>query len=241
MSRPYKLKLHKFADMTNHEFVNSGYANSKVSHYRSLHGSRRITGFTHDQTDNLPQSVDWRKNGAVTGVKDQGQCVSCWAFSTVVAVEGLNKIKTNQLVSLSEQELVDCNRDNEGCSGGLTDNAFDFIKKTGGITTEQNYPYKAVDESCDSSRGVFIGPCGTELNHGAAVVGYGATLDGTKYWIVKNSWGTEWGEKGFIRMQRGVEAEDGAVWSLSKMNSRPLSYVPCCQLISYRGASSLIK
>lgn len=77
---------------------------------------------------------------------------SCWAFSAVVGVEGINKIKTGQLVSLSEQELVDCEKDNEGCNGGLMENAYEFIKKNGGITTEGIYPYRARDSRCDSSK-----------------------------------------------------------------------------------------
>ncbi|KAA8533237.1 hypothetical protein F0562_033230 [Nyssa sinensis] len=124
MDKPYKLKLNKFADMTNHEF-RSTYAGSKVKHYRMFRGSRGGTGgFMHEKTDNLPPSIDWRKKGAVTGVKDQGKCGSCWAFSTVVGVEGINQIKTNELISLSEQELVDCESDNQGCNGGLMENAY---------------------------------------------------------------------------------------------------------------------
>ncbi|EEF47602.1 vignain-like [Ricinus communis] len=253
--RPYKLRLNKFADMTNHEFLQH-YGGSKVSHYRMFHGSRRQTGFAHENTSNLPSSIDWRKQGAVTGVKDQGKCGSCWAFSSVAAVEGINKIKTGELISLSEQELVDCNSVNHGCDGGLMEQAFSFIEKTGGLTTENNYPYRAKDGYCDSakmntpmvtidgyemvpendehalmqavanqpvsiaidaggqdfqfySEGVYTGDCGTELNHGVALVGYGATQDGTKYWIVKNSWGSEWGENGFIRMQRENDVEEG--------------------------------
>ncbi|KAA8529670.1 hypothetical protein F0562_034230 [Nyssa sinensis] len=256
MDNPYKLKLNKFADMTNHEF-RSSYAGSKVKHYRMLRGSRGGTGgFIHEKTGNLPPSIDWRKKGAVTGVKDQGKCGSCWAFSTIVGVEGVNQIKTKELISLSEQELIDCESDNQGCNGGLMENAYEFIKQNGGITTEGLYPYEATDGNCDASKmnspvvmidghenvpvndenalmkavanqpvsvaidaggsnwqfyseGVFNGDCGTELDHGVAVVGYGTTLDGTKYWLVKNSWGPEWGEEGYIRMQRGIDAEEG--------------------------------
>ncbi|KAK4376958.1 hypothetical protein RND71_003254 [Anisodus tanguticus] len=234
MDRPYKLKLNKFSDMTNHEFRN--FYSSKVKHFRMLHGSRPTTGFMHEKADNLPASVDWRKQGAVTGVKDQGKCGSCWAFSTIVGVEGINKIKTGQLVSLSEQELVDCEKDNEGCNGGLMENAYEFIKKNGGSNSPvvnidghemvpandedalmkavANQPVSiAIDASGSDlqfySEGVFNGNCGTELDHGVAVVGYGSTHDGTKYWIVKNSWGTDWGEQGYFRMQRGIDAEEG--------------------------------
>ncbi|XP_052183232.1 vignain-like [Diospyros lotus] len=254
--KPYKLKLNKFADMTNHEFKQT-YAGSKIKHHRLLRGSHGNGSFMYEKVEYVPPSIDWRKKGAVTGVKDQGRCGSCWAFSTVVAVEGINQIKTNKLVSLSEQELVDCDtEENEGCDGGLMDLAFEFIKEKGGITTEENYPYTARDGKCDVykernpvvsidghedvppnnekallkavanqpvsvaidaggtnfqfySEGVFSGNCGRELDHGVAIVGYGTTQDGTMYWTVKNSWGEEWGEKGYIRMQRGVSAREG--------------------------------
>ncbi|XP_028791793.1 vignain-like [Neltuma alba] len=257
MDKPYKLKLNRFADMTNHEFQNA-YAASKVNHHRMFRGTPRGNGtFMYEKVDRVPPSVDWRKKGAVTAVKDQGQCGSCWAFSAVAAVEGINQIKTKKLISLSEQELVDCDTEqNEGCNGGLMEYAYEFIKRIGGLTTESNYPYKAEDETCDVSKekhpavsidgyenvpqndehsllkaaanqpvsvaidaggsdfqfyseGVFTGDCGKQLNHGVAIVGYGTTIDGTKYWIVKNSWGSEWGEQGYIRMQRAISEEEG--------------------------------
>uniref|UniRef100_A0A6V7QT32 Uncharacterized protein n=1 Tax=Ananas comosus var. bracteatus TaxID=296719 RepID=A0A6V7QT32_ANACO len=150
---PYKLKLNKFGDMTSEEFKRT-YAGSKIQHHRSFRGAPRGSGsFVYENVHDVPASVDWREKGAVTGVKDQGQCGSCWAFSTVVAVEGINYIKTKELVSLSEQELVDCDTsNNNGCNGGLMDYAFEFIKKNGGITSEAEYPYKAEDGTCDASK-----------------------------------------------------------------------------------------
>ena len=97
----------------------------------------------------LPESIDWRAHAAVTPVKNQAQCGSCWAFSTTGAVEGINAIVTGKLVSLSEQELVDCDTAHDhGCSGGLMDFAFDFILANGGIDTEADYAYKAEEHKC---------------------------------------------------------------------------------------------
>ncbi|RVW25819.1 Senescence-specific cysteine protease SAG39 [Vitis vinifera] len=168
----------------------------------------------------LPSTIDWRKKGAVTPIKDQQQCGSCWAFSAVAATEGITQITTGKLISLSEQELVDCDTggENQGCSGGLTDDAFRFIQ-IHGLASEATYPYEGDDGTCNSKKeahpaakikgGVFTGQCGTELDHGVAAVGYGIGDDGMKYWLVKNSWGTGWGEEGYIRMQRDVTAKEG--------------------------------
>lgn len=277
MDKPYKLKLNKFADMTNHEF-RTAYASSKVKHHTMFGGAPLGNGsFMYGNIEKVPASIDWRKKGAVTPVKDQGKCGSCWAFSTIVAVEGINFIKTNKLIPLSEQELVDCNtEENHGCNGGLMDYAFEFITKHKGITTEANYPYRAQDGHCDAnkanqpavsidghedvphnnenallkavanqpvsvaidaggsdfqfySEGVFTGECGKELDHGVAIVGYGTTVDGTKYWIVRNSWGPEWGEKGYIRMQRGISDRRGlcgiameASYPIKKSSTNPI-------------------
>ncbi|KAI7737673.1 hypothetical protein M8C21_027842, partial [Ambrosia artemisiifolia] len=107
----------------------------------------RTTSFRYENLTAVPASMDWRQKGAVTPVKDQGQCGCRWAFSAVAATEGINQLSTGKLISLSEQELVDCDTSGEdqGCNGGLMDEAFKFIIQNKGLTTESNYPYEGID------------------------------------------------------------------------------------------------
>ena len=143
----WKMGANKFADMTATEFgvkyIRGGY---KARSTRSVLPS--LPSF------HLPSSVDWTQKGAVTPVKDQGQCGSCWAFSTTGSVEGAYFLKNGTLYSVSEQQLVDCSdsQGNQGCNGGLMDYAFQYIIDNKGLTTEANYPYTATDGTCDSQK-----------------------------------------------------------------------------------------
>ncbi|PSS16463.1 Senescence-specific cysteine protease [Actinidia chinensis var. chinensis] len=153
----------------------------------------------------LPSTMDWRKKGVVTPIKNQGQCGCCWAFSAVVAMEGITQLTTGKLISLSEQELVDCDvsGEDQGCNGGLMNDAFTFIQQNNGLTTESSYPYDGTVGTYNKNKAA---------NHVAKITGN----DGTKYWLVKNSWGTLWGEEGYMRMQRDIDAEQGLCASFDK-------------------------
>ncbi|KAJ1703387.1 hypothetical protein LUZ63_003167 [Rhynchospora breviuscula] len=131
----YTVGLNEFADLTNEEFV------TKYVGFKSPSTPKKATPFKYANLTTAPTCVDWRSSGAVTPVKNQGNCGDCWSFSATGAMEGINKIKTGTLLSLSEQELVDCDTSCSGCNGGYMDYAFQWVILNGGITTETDYPY----------------------------------------------------------------------------------------------------
>jgi len=219
----------------------------------------------------IPESVDWREKNAVTDVKNQGDCGSCWSFSTTGSIEGSWSIKYNKLYNLSEQMLVDCSDmyGNKGCNGGLMDNGFRYVIDNG-LCSEHDYPYKAEDDFCKSSlcsikvkvkdysdieqndeyllkRAVAKQPvsvaiqanlssfhyyksgiyqdddCGTDLDHGVLIVGYGHDLlHDLDYWIVKNSWSTNWGENGYVRILRNYKKSDSGMCGITMQASYPI-------------------
>ncbi|XP_006658211.2 ervatamin-B-like [Oryza brachyantha] len=144
----YRLATNRFTDLTNAEFaaIYTGYKPSTMPPSSSGAVTFMYANATLSSEDQQP-AVDWRQQGAVTGVKNQGPCGCCWAFSTVAAVEGIHQITTGELVSLSEQQLLDCS-DNGGCSGGSLDKAFQYMANSGGVTTEDAYPYQAQQGTC---------------------------------------------------------------------------------------------
>lgn len=262
----------KFSDLTPAEFQRQ---------YLGIRKTRRSLKSIHDApllpTSDLPTDFDWRDHGAVTGVKDQGSCGSCWSFSAVGAMEGANFLSTGNLVSLSEQQMVDCDHMcdasepdacDSGCNGGLMTTAFEYALKSGGLETEKDYPYTgtdqggckfreekiaasvanfsvvSLDEDQITANLVKHGPlavainalymqfyisgvscpyiCSKNQDHGVLLVGYGSAgyapirLKNKPYWIIKNSWGQNWGENGYYKVCKGhnicgVEAEVSTV------------------------------
>jgi cathepsin L len=140
----FTLAMNEFGDLTNEEFF------AKYTGYRGQSNEYLRTKNTANLSDvQVAADIDWVAKGAVTVVKNQGQCGSCWAFSSTGAIEGAWFIKKGQLVSLSEQQLMDCSKSegNESCEGGLMDQAFEYVIKNKGICSEADVPYKAVDQT----------------------------------------------------------------------------------------------
>jgi cathepsin L len=269
LSLGFTVAMNKFGDLTNLEFA-SIYNGLNVNASQRIQ-SKNVHFAPHGWVPTA-DVVDWRTKGAVTPVKNQGQCGSCWAFSTTGSVEGAWKLKKGALASASEQQLVDCSSDqgNMGCDGGLMDSAFQYIisRSTKGIDTEDSYPYTAQDGDCAADSGSFastissfkdvqaksesalqnaiqtVGPVSvaidasqssfqfyssgvyyekycspTQLDHGVLAVGFGTTdTDKKDYYIVKNSWGTDWGMQGYILMSRNKQNNCG----IATMSSYPI-------------------
>ncbi|XP_041843100.1 cathepsin K [Melanotaenia boesemani] len=258
----FTLGMNQFGDMTLEE-VNARMNGLIVP----TNPERSFTMALDDKVSRLPKSLDYRKKGMVTPVKNQGSCGSCWAFSSAGALEGQLAKMTGQLIDLSPQNLVDCVTENDGCGGGYMTNAFKYVQENGGIDSEAAYPYVGETQPCryNSSgmaaqckgfkevpvgdehalavalfkvgpvsvgidamqpsfqfyqRGVYNDPnCNKDdINHAVLAVGYGVTTKGKKYWIVKNSWGEEWGNKGYILMARNR----GNVCGIANLASYPI-------------------
>ena len=259
----FTMAVNQFTDLTQTEFKEKyvgGLKSVEVGSYGCKSFSSSASG--------LPDSIDWRTKGAVTSVKDQGQCGSCWTFSATGAAEGAWAISKGQLIDLSEQELVDCatgiNYGSHGCSGGQMEGAFKYLIEHGQCTLA-SYPYTAKDGSCHScsavvhfsscsdvkpndqlslkaavskqpvaiaieadtryfqsySSGVLTSSsCGTQLDHGVLIVGYGVE-NGQKYWLVKNSWSSSWGENGYVKIARSDSTNDAGICGIAMDPSFP--------------------
>ncbi|KAG8081307.1 hypothetical protein GUJ93_ZPchr0007g5476 [Zizania palustris] len=216
----YRLGTNRFTDLTDAEFaaMYTGYKPSPPS--PSVEDKQKLPGFMYANTTlSSEDSVDWRQSGTVADVQNQGSCGDCWAFSTVAAVEGINQISTGELVSLSEQQLLDAWT------------ALTVVGAKAAISTapSSTWPTAAVSPPrrptpTRAPRGVPINSnmavaiegggslfrryttgvftadsCGNRLDHAVTVVGYGTETDGSgAYWLIKNSWGTTWGGRLYI-------------------------------------------
>ncbi|KAJ3689074.1 hypothetical protein LUZ61_018239 [Rhynchospora tenuis] len=193
----YTVSLNEFADLTNEEFL------AKYTGFKSASGPKKATHFKYANLTTAPTCVDWRSSGAVTPVKNQGNCGITtesdypYTSGSTGSAGTCNYPKTyDYAVSLLSYQDVTANC--ESCLKNAVANQPVSVAIDASGSAFQFY-----------SSGIFTGPCGTNLDHGVLVVGYGPCSTGTAYWIVKNSWGTSWGESGYIRMQRYIASTSG--------------------------------
>ena len=246
----YQLGLNEFADYTQEEFKNLLGVKPQP---RML---RQEVEIVDEEVVGEDLYVDWREHNAVNAVKNQGSCGSCWAFSTIGALEGAVAIQTGKLLNLSEQQLVDCSKENQnaGCNGGWMDDAFTHLQTKPSVQ-QTGYPYTGRNGVCYEdkqtgevyvvtftdipegdqdalaqavhkqpvsvaieadrlafqfySSGILDGTaCGSSLDHGVTAVGFGVE-NGKEYFIVRNSWGASWGEKGYVRIAKNSSVQGG--------------------------------
>ncbi|XP_058122491.1 procathepsin L-like [Anopheles ziemanni] len=246
----FEMNVNQFSDLLAEEFRRTMLGVGPMGQI-AQGGYEKLFQWIPPQDDvKLASNFDWRNRGAVTRVKNQGQCGSCWAFSATGALESQWFLQHRKLVELSEQNLMDCSTWNGGCDGGIPSRAYQDIMAEGGINLESDYPYEEhQNDQCKFNRsavaatvkgvyyiprtekalmqavaingpisvaievldsfhyyrsGVYYDPkCSSAgINHAVLVVGYGTASDGTEYWLVKNSWGEDWGDSGYIKMAR---------------------------------------
>jgi len=236
----YKLGHNKFSDWSRSEYVSTlGYKRpQEATEAQSMEALN---------ADALPTSVNWVTAGAVNPIQDQGQCGSCWSFSSCCAMEGIDQITNGTLRKFAEQQLVSCVKLCFGCNGGNFNTVFGSYAKKNALYSEDSWPYTATNGECTPpssgvtnfktsglitvtvenelalktqlatqpvsiaiqadqrvfqaySSGVFDDErCGTALDHAVTLVGYG-TEGGQDYYLMRNSWGSSWGESGYMKM-----------------------------------------
>jgi C1A family cysteine protease len=271
VSQTFTMGVNQFTDLTPEEFKKIYVTGTRT--YKELElGSYSCSTFSSNDS-NTPLSVDWRTGGAVTSVKDQGQCGSCWTFSSTGAIEGAWAISKGKLLNLSEQELVDCATGflygSHGCNGGQMEGAFKYVIENGQCSLS-SYPYvsgqtktEGTCQKCSTvvtlsscfdvkqndqislkaavakqpvsiaieadtryfqsySSGILTAKdCGTNLDHGVLIVGYG-TEKGQDYWLIKNSWSNTWGDNGYVKIARSSSTNDPGVCGLAMNPSFPV-------------------
>jgi len=267
----FEVRLSNFIDTTNRvaqqnlrsqklnstaRFAINKFSDLSLAEISALLGTR--VKVTAGQTANVagptpPPSWDWRTRGGITGQKNEMQCGSCWAMTVAMAIESaymIHKGVKNQ-PSLSTQQIIDCDTNDDGCNGGEPTTAYQYVMAAGGLETNASYPYLGQDGTCNVTKSLEIDPitgfqyaipqgskdevamayflatnqpistavdasewssysggilmasqCGQNIDHGVQIVGYDG-LDSKGYWIIRNMWGADWGENGFIRLQFG--------------------------------------